>query len=198
MAFLVDQAYLPAILTTHPMTDDEFSEFCAEHPDLFFEMTADGQLIVMPPTYPSTGAQNSRINAQLSIWAWRDGRGVAFDSSTGFVTPAGARRSPDAAWVLNERIPGTPAGRYWHFCPEFVIELRSQTDRLLTLREKMREWIESGAQLAWLIDPPNRSVEIYRPGREPELVADPDTVAGEGPVNGFVLEMPSVWDPFRT
>src|SRR5580698_6287147 len=104
MAFVIDDAFLPATLTAHPMTDEEFAAFCAEHPDLFFEMTAEGELIVMPPTYSYTGARNNWISSQLGIWSRSDGRGIATDSSTGFVLPNGARRSPDAAWTLKSRI----------------------------------------------------------------------------------------------
>jgi len=112
--------------------------------------------------------------------------------------PNGARRSPDAAWIFKHRIKDVdPAafGRYWHVCPNFVIELRSQSDRIRILREKMGEWLANGAQLAWLIDPEVRTVEIYRPGFEAETRSGVSSVAGEGPVLGFVLELAPVWDP---
>src|ERR1039458_10146740 len=103
MAFLIDDAFLPATLTAHLMTDEEFAGFCAEHPDLFWERAAEGEIIVMPPTYSVTGARNADISGQLRTWARNDGRGLACDSSTGFVLPNGARRSPDAAWTLKIR-----------------------------------------------------------------------------------------------
>lgn len=196
MAFLIDQAYLPARLTAEPMTDEQFAAFCSEHSDLFFEMTADGELIVMPPNNPLTGARNSELTFQLTGWAKRDGRGSSFDSSTGFVLRSGARRSADAAWVHRARIPIQSQSHAWHLCPDFVMELRSETDRLKPLREKMAEWIENGAQLAWLIDPESKTVEIYRPGREVET-ADGTEVRGDGPVEGFVLDLVPIWDPFR-
>ena len=198
MAFVIDDVFLPATLTAHPMTDDEFAEFCAEHPDLFFEMTAEGEIIVMPPTYSLTGARNSKIMKQLDTWAERHGRGIVCDSSTGFVLPNGARRSPDAAWTLKSRIAILdPASqdKYWHLCPDFVIELKSSTDRLRVLREKMREWIANGAQLGWLIDPDQRSVTIYRPGGEVETRQEIDSIGGEGPVAGFTLELALIWNP---
>ena len=198
MAFLIDEAYLPATLTVPPMSDQQFAEFCAEHSDLFFEMTAEGQLIVMPPTFSFIGAQNTEILGQLRDWARRDGRGVASDSSTGFVLPNGARRSPDACWTSKKEIAKLSAESrkgFWHLCPAFVIELRSKSDRIRTVREKMREYISNGAQLGWLIDPDSRSVEIYRPDREPEVVTDVESVAGDGPVEGFVLRLAPVWDP---
>src|SRR4051794_6899262 len=167
MAMLLEDSFLPATLSSRPMTDAEFAAFCDEHPDLFFEMTADGELIVMPPTHSKTGVRNARVVRQLDVWAEKNGRGVATDSSTGFVLPNGARRSPDAAWTLNSEIekltPESSEG-YWHLCPAFVIELRSDSDRLRKLRGKMQEYIENGAHLGWLLDPETRSVEIYRPG----------------------------------
>jgi Uma2 family endonuclease len=198
MAFLVDEAYLPAILTVGPMTDEEFSSLCAAHPDLSFEMSSHGELIVMPQTYTLTGARNNEVGAQLRNWSRQEKRGLVFDSSTGWVLPNGARRSPDAAWVSKHRVkdldPAT-LNRYWRMCPDFVIELRSETDRLRTLREKMLEWLANGAQLAWLIDPDTRSVEVYRPGSEPETIANASQIAATGPVQGFVLDLLPVWDP---
>jgi len=199
MAIVLEDAFLPATLTVPPMTDEEFAAFCAEHPDLFFEMTADGELIVMPPTFSSTGAQNFEILGQLRSWSRTDGRGVGNDSSTGFVLPNGARRSPDASWTpKSEILKLSPEDRkgFWHLCPDFVIELRSNSDRMRVLREKMTEYMANGAQLGWLLDPEARTVEIYRPGLEPELPDGKESVAGEGPVDGFVLDLRSVWDPF--
>src|SRR5580658_407223 len=150
MAFVIDDAFLPATLTAHPMTDEEFAGFCAEHPDLFFEMTAEGEIIVMPPAYSLTGVRNAGITGDLGAWAERDGRGIVCDSSTGFALPNGARRSPDTAWILKSRIAQLdPASRekYWHFCPDFVVELQSSTERPRMLNDKMREWLANGAQL---------------------------------------------------
>ena len=182
------------------MTDEAFAQFCAEHPDLDLEMSANGELIIKPQTYTWTGARSGEIMVQLHYWARRDKRGIAFDSSTGWLLPTGARRSPDAAWILKQRIRDLdPAAfsRYWPVCPNFVIELRSQTDRVRVLRDKMNEWLASGAQLGWLIDPEIRTVEIYRPGFEAETRAGASSIAGEGPVDGFVLDLPPVWDPLE-
>jgi Uma2 family endonuclease len=198
MPFTIEEAFLPATLTSPPMTDEQFAEFCAGHPDYFIEMTAEGEIIVMPPNYTITGFRNQEIAMQLGIWARMDGRGKCSESSTGFVLPNGARRSPDAAWTAKSRIQAIDRedeDRYWHFCPDFVIELRSRTDRLKVLRAKMREWIRNGAQLGWLIDPSRRVVEVYRAGREPETFVDAQRIEGEGPVAGFVLELGPVWDP---
>jgi Uma2 family endonuclease len=200
MAFLVDEAFLPAVLTVGPMTDEAFAQLCAEHPDLELELSSNGELIIMPQTYTLTGARNAEIMGQLRNWARQDKRGVAFDSSTGWVLPNSARRSPDAAWIFKHRIKDIePAAfsRYWPVCPDFVIELRSQSDRIRVLREKMSEWRANGAQLGWLIDPEVRTVEIYRPGFEAETRGGASPVAGEGPVAGFVLDLGPVWDPLQ-
>ena len=199
MAMLLVDAFLPATLTVPPMTDEQFAEFCSEHPDLFFEMTAEGELIVTPPTFSLLGTQSGEVFAQLRNWARQDGRGVASDAATGFVLANGARRSPDACWTLKAAVANlSPESRskFWHLCPNFVIELRSTSDRTRIVREKMREYIANGAQLGWLIDPQNRTVEIYRPNQEPELREGIHAIAGEGPVAGFVLDLRSVWDPF--
>jgi Uma2 family endonuclease len=179
------------------MTDEEFAAFCAEHSDLSFETTASGELIVMPPTYTETGIRNIEISMQLQIWTRSDGRGRAADSSTGYVLPNGARRSPDASWVLKERIrelDESSRKRFYRLCPDFVIELRSESDRLPTLRRKMREWVANGAQVAWLIDPSRRAVEVFRPGSSAEAREGVENVQGEGPVAGFVLDLRPVWE----
>jgi Uma2 family endonuclease len=200
MAFTIDEAFLPAILTAPPMTDEQFAKFCSEHPDLFFETSAEGELIVMPPNYTLTAYRHRAILTQLDRWAQIDGRGGVADAAGGFVLPNGARRAPDVAWTQNSRVRALDPKmleRYWHLCPDFVIEVRSQTDRWRTLREKMREWIDNGAQLAWLIDPENRTVEIYRPNGGVEVLTSPESLKGEGPVEGFILDLLPVWDPLN-
>jgi Uma2 family endonuclease len=199
MPFTIEDTWLPAILTAPPMTDEAFAELVSAHPDLWFEVTASGELIVMPPTKSKTGARNADITTDLCLWARNDRRGRVFDSSTGFVLPDGARRSPDASWAAQDRILAQDAyyqENYFHLCPDFVIELKSQSNRLPALRDKMREYIENGAQLGWLIDPERRAVEIFRPGLEPEVREDIMSIEGEGPVAGFVLELSRVWNPW--
>lgn len=130
------------------MTDQRFADFCAEHPDLLFEMTAEGELIVSPPNFSTTSLQNRDILGQLARWATADGRGFVIDSSAGYVLPSGARRSPDASWTpkyLVRQLPLASRDTYWHLCPAFVIELRSKTDRLPALRQKMQEYLDNGA-----------------------------------------------------
>jgi Uma2 family endonuclease len=135
---------------------------------------------------------------QLDRWAEQDERGMVGGSSEGFVLPNGARRSPVASRTPTSVIPELSLESlegYWHVCPAFVIELRSHSDRPGTLQAKMREYIENGAQLGWMIDPDTKTVEVYRPDREPELLSGLESLAGEGPVDGFVLDLRKVWDP---
>jgi Uma2 family endonuclease len=198
MSLVIDEVYLPATLTASPMTDEEFVEFCQQFPDCFIEMSAEGEILIMPPGDFFTSAQNGEIYLQVSLWSRANKRGWVIESSGGFVLPNGARRAPDVAWFPYDK-PGIPdrkrRPRFPRFAPDFVVELRSPNDRLSRLRPKMREWIENGASLAWLVDPERRVVEIYRPGVEPETLLNPETVAGEGPVEGFILDLRPVWDP---
>jgi Uma2 family endonuclease len=203
---VIDEAYLPATfsaatLLASPMSDEEFAAFCARYPDYLIETTAAGEIVIMPPNYPLGGARSGQVTRQLGNWNDARAAGIVIDSSGGFVLPNGARRSPDAAWVSNERLRtlGPMAlERYWHFCPEFVVEVRSATDRLPQLRAKMREWVANGAVLAWLIDPERRAVEIYRPAEEPEVVIGAERIAAGQPVEGFTLELARIWDPLAT
>jgi Uma2 family endonuclease len=199
MALVIEEEYLPATLTAGPMSDEEFEEICAKYPDYFIELTAEGEIVIMPPNYPYTSAQNLRIARQLGDWADSDRRGIATDSSGGFVLPSGARRSPDAAWVPKDRLRAMDRKnlkqKFWHLCPPFVIEVRSTWDRLPKLRKKMQEWIDNGAELAWLIDPERRVVEVYRPQQLPEILEGIESIAAGQPVEGFTLDLAPVWDP---
>ena len=200
MAFVIDYEYLPATLTARPMSDEEFAGLCSEHPDLSFEMSSEGEIIVMAPTYSTAGVRNTEVVFQLRSWAKATGSGLVGESSTGFVLPNGARRSPDASWTSKARVATLDAKNrdgFWHLCPEFVIELRSSSDRIRTLRAKMDEYMANGALLGWLIDPEARTVSIYSPGKEVEVLRDAETIAGEGPVSGFVLDLNPVWNPLE-
>ena len=198
MQFVVDniEAFAGLVLQPEggPLTDEQFLALCERYRDYRIESTAEGDIIIEPPAHPKTGRRNAVITSQLVVWAEEDGRGEAYDSSAGFFLVSGARRSADSAWVSKERMQGLEDDdAMWHATPEFVIELRSKSDRIKTLRAKMQEWIANGASLAWLIDPKERTVEIYRSGAAPEILRDPVEVAGEGPVAGFVLKMARVW-----
>lgn len=198
MTLEIDEAFLPATLSAPPMTDEEFVEFCAQYPDYFIEVSAEGDIVIMSPSDFLTSAQITKIVQQLANWSDSNRKGWVTESSGGFVLPNGARRAPDVAW-FSGNMPGIPdrkkRPRFPHFAPEFVIELRSPDDRLSRLRPKMREWVDNGAKLAWLVDPERCIVEIYRPNREPESLINAESVVGEGPVEGFVLDLRPVWDP---
>jgi Uma2 family endonuclease len=199
MTFEIDAAFLPATLNCQPMTDKEFAAFCAEHPDLNFEMTAEGELIVMAPVHYITGRRNQLIGKSLGNWADLEGRGYACDSSTGYVLPNGARRSPDASWTLVSRVQALEQrlrNSFCPLCPDFVIELRSDSDRLKPLQRKMREYIEQGASLGWLIDADNRFVEVYRSNGQEQRLENIDSIEGEGLLAGFKLDLTEIWDPF--
>ena len=179
------------------MTDDEFFEFCVRNRDHRIERTADGRVIIMSGTGAKTGSRNSEISSQLHVWTRRDGRGVAFDSSTGFHLPNTAIREPDAAWVSRLRtaqISDHQKERFLPLCPDFVIELLSPSDREQDAKLKMTEYMANGSKLGWLIDPAARCVTIFREGAT-ETLESPAQIAGEGPVAGFVLDLTYVWDP---
>ena len=179
------------------VTREQFAALAAANRDVRLERTATGHLIVNPPTGSESGRRNLSISGQLSNWfEANETLGEAFDSSTGFELPNGANRSPDAAWVSKERWEAlTPEQRkgFAPLCPDFVIELRSETDRLNDLRAKMQEYLENGTQLGWLIDPQNRNVEIYRSGEAVEVLKNPTTLSGEEVLPGFTLKLHRIW-----
>jgi Uma2 family endonuclease len=183
----VEEIYLPLTLNAPGLTDAQFQEFCEQYPDHFLEYTSEGELIIMPPTDPDTSSQNAEIGFQLAKWGRQRRDGKVTDATGGFKLPSGARRSPDAAWISRGRL----ADRR---CPEFIIELLSPFDRPKRAHAKMLEWVSNGVELGWLIDPRKRTVAVYRPNREPEVLTGVAEVAGEGPVEGFTLDLLSVWN----
>jgi Uma2 family endonuclease len=179
------------------MSEDDFYKFCEENPDLRIERTKEGDVIVMPPAYTETGGKNFDLAVDFGIWARQDATGKGFDSSTGFTLPNGAMRSPDVSWVRYERwnaLPKEKRRKFAKIAPDFVIELRSETDRLKDLQKKMREYIENGVHLGWLIDPQNKRVHIYRPKTETKVLENPKEVSGEPLLKGFVLNLQEIWD----
>ncbi len=180
------------------MTEEQFGEFCAQNSELRIERTGEGALEIMPPTFIDTGSRNAGVTADLTIWARQDGSGVAFDSSTGFTLPNGAVRSPDASWVLRSRLEAlTEEERqgFGRICPDFVIEIRSASDRLSTLQAKMQEYIDNGALLGWLIDPIGRRAYVYRPGVAVVALDAPRTLSGDPELAGFALDLGAIWEP---
>ena len=191
----------PVVLQMHPafdMSDDDLLVFCGQNKDLRIERTAEGDLEIMPPTGWETGNRNARIAAQLASWTERDGTGAATDSSGGYRLPNGAVRAPDAAWVRRERLAGLTAEQKQKFlplCPDFVVELRSPTDSLTLLQDKMREYVENGARLGWLIGPSERRVYVYRPGETVRVLDNPGSISGAPLLPGFTLGLHKLWEP---
>jgi len=180
------------------MTDDQFFEFCQANRDLRLERTAEGDILIMPPAGFESGHLNINIASQLHCWAKRDGTGIALNSSAGFRLPNHATRNPDAAWVLKSRLKGfsrEEKRKFLALCPDFVVELKSPTDRLADLEDKMEEYLENGARLGWLIDPDRRRVFVYRPGEPAQCLENPLQLAGDPVLPGFVLELKEVWEP---
>jgi len=178
------------------LTVAQFEQLCRDNRDLRLELTSKGELIVMPPTGSKTGQRNFSLTSQLGGWVLKNGTGVAFDSSTGFTLPDGAIVSPDGSWIRRERWDALTEEEQEGFapiCPDFVIELRSHSDRLSRLQNKMQEYIENGAHLAWLIDPFERRVYIYRPGDEVVVLTDPETVSGDPLLLNFRLQLAELW-----
>ena len=177
------------------VTPEQFAAIAVENPDLQLERSASGELIVNRPTGSESDRRNTDITIDLGIWTRQYG-GYSFGPSAGFMLPNGAIRSPDAAWIAAERYEALSPEQREEFaplCPDFVVELRSKTDRLHTLQEKMREYIVNGARLGWLIDPQTEQVEIYRSGREVEVLEQPQELSGENVLPGFVLPLLRIW-----
>ncbi|MBE7381028.1 MAG: Uma2 family endonuclease [Leptolyngbya sp. SIO1E4] len=182
---------------TLKVTQAQFETIAFANRDLRIERSAEGELIVNPPTGGETGHRNIKIAYFLVKWIEEQGgHGIAFDSSTGFKLPNSANRSPDASWIRSERWEDlSPEQRqgFMPLCPDFVIELRSPSDSLLKLQNKLQEYLENGASLGWLINPQDRQVEIYRSGQQTEVLENPETLLGEDILPGFVLDLRRVW-----
>ncbi|MBC7824216.1 MAG: Uma2 family endonuclease [Candidatus Parcubacteria bacterium] len=183
-------------LTSMKMSDQQFRDFCRTNPDLRIERSANGEIIVMPPAFSDTGNRNGRVFGQLFVWSEADATGEAFDSSSGFTLPNGATRSPDAAWILSDRWNALSPEQQASFAPivaDFVVELRSSSDTLMSLKEKMEEYIANGVRLGLLIDRKNCQVHVYRPDREPEILDNPESVSCEPEMPMFALKMARIW-----
>lgn len=186
-------------LTIHALklSHADFEQIGRANPEWKFEQTALGELVVVPPTGGTSGKKNRSLTGQLDAWVeanWELGEG--FDSSTMFQLPNKAKRSPDAAWVQRGRWDAlTPQQQdgYPPLCPDFVAELRSQGDSLEELQAKMREYMDNGARLGWLINPQARQVEIYRQGQRVEVLQAPLTLSGEDVLPGFVLSLQRIF-----
>ena len=185
-----------SLLPQAKMTDEQFYAFCLANRDLRIERTADGEVIVMPPVFSDTGNRNLRIAQQVANWADEDGTGEVFDSSAGFTLPNGAMRSPDVAWIKLERWHALSEKEQASFAPigpDFVVEWRSSSDTLKSLQEKMDEYIANGARLGLLIDRKSRTAHVYRKGRSPQVLDNPNSVSCDPELPGFILHMTKIW-----
>lgn len=178
-------------------TDQELLAIDAANEDLRIETNADGDFEIMPPPFPETSRKNMAIDAQLWNWANKDKRGVCFESSAKFTLPNGAKRMPDAAWILKDRYFALSekerSERFARIAPDFVVELRSKSDRLPILKKKMKEYIANGVRLGWLIDPLEKKVHIYRGDGQIEILENPVRVSGEKVLTGFKLDLSDIF-----
>jgi len=188
--------------TTVTLTDEQFYQLCMANEEHRMELTAEGDLIIMPPTGGESGIRNSDLNADLVIWNRQTRLGYVFDSSTIFKLPNGAKRSPDVSWVMRERweaLSPEDRRRFPPLCPDFVIELRSETDSLPPLQRKMEEYLANGLRLGWLLDPQTPLAEIYRPDREVETLnfstqQISPSLSGESVLPEFILNLTSIFN----
>jgi len=200
MQVTIPEKALPAKIILNPelhMTDDEYFAFCQASPDVRFERTAEGEIVIVPPAGWESDFENAEVVRQLGNWAIRDGRGQASGPSTEFMLETGAAYSPDAAWVSTAklaRLTKAQRRKFPRLCPEFIVEVMSPSDRLKAAQHKMREWMRAGVELGWLIHGDKRTVYIYRAGQEAEARSGILQLSGEGPVAGFELDLTRIWD----
>lgn len=190
----------PLVVHTRPVVqldDAQFFAFCQLNPELQIERNCAGDILIMAPTAGSSGRRNFRLAALFGVWEQQEGSGQCFDSSTGFRLPNGAIRSPDLAWVAQTQLTRLAAADWQAFlplCPDFVLELRSPSDALVTLQEKMEEYLANGCQLGWLIDPSDRSIVIYQPKQAAQRIEKARTVSGEPILKGLTLDLREIWN----
>lgn len=183
------------------VSQEQFEKIALVNRDLRLEKTATGELIIMPPTGGTTGKYNVKLSSRFVIWNEQTRLGEVFDSSTAFRLPNGADRSPDVAWVSRKRWDSLSREQQDSFpplCPDFVLELRSKTDKIKPLREKMQEYLDNQMSLGWLIDTQNKIVEIYRPNQTVEILTKPATLSGENILPGFVLDLQFIWQDIKS
>jgi Uma2 family endonuclease len=178
------------------LTDEQFYQLCHNNRELRFERNAEGNLLIMSPTGGETGNRNIEIAYQLQAWSRQNKSGLAFDSSTGFKLPNGANRSPDASWLPLSKWNSLSLEQQQKFiplCPDFVIELLSPSDKLEDTQQKMQEYIDNGTCLGWLINRKEKQVEIYRQGKDVEILNFPLNLSGENILLGFSLNLDPIW-----
>ena len=175
---------------------DDFEAFCAENPSLRAELSAQGEITIMPPAGGESSYQSADVCMQLGVWAKTDRRGKAFDSSAAFVLPSGAILAPDAAWVSNLKLQSLTRPqrrRFLRLVPDFIVEVISPSDRRPAVELKMAEWIANGVPIAWLIDGDAQTVTVYRPATPPKTLQGITTITADGPTDGFTLDLIDIW-----
>ena len=178
------------------ISDEQFFQLCIRNSDIKFERNANGEIIVMPPTGGETGRRNSDLMIQLGIWNRQTKLGLVFDSSTGYTLPNGANRSPDVSWIKQERwdsLTSEQKEKFIPLAPDFALELVSSSDSLANVRAKMREYLDNGVKLGWLINPKAKQAEIYRSGQDVELLLSPQSISGEDILPGFILNLTDIF-----
>jgi Uma2 family endonuclease len=177
------------------VSSEQFDQLCLDNPDLRLELTKDGELIVMPPTGGESGKRNSNLVIEVGIWNRQTNLGEIFDSSTGydFIAIGGGKMSPDVSWIEKSRLEGVKIAGFIPIVPDFVIELRSVTDNLKSLQEKMAEYRRLGVRLGLLINPKNQQIEVYCPSQDTVVLESPSTIDCGGVMPGFVLSMSRIW-----
>lgn len=189
--------YVTLDVSPFGMTDEDFLEMCRRNEDYRFETDKSGNLIIMPPTFLETSRRNNKINYQLTAWSRTDGTGEAFESNGLIILPSGAKKSPDAFWITKEKYFALSKEQreeeFARIVPDFVVELRSNSDALNKVQEKMDEYIENGVRLGWLIDPYEKRVHIYRGNSEIEILENPHKVSGEDVLQEFELDLAEIF-----
>ena len=178
------------------LSDEQFFQLCISNPDTKFERNPDGKIIIMPPTGGETGRRNANLIGQFIIWNEQSKLGQVFDSSTGYRLPNGANRSPDVSWIKQERWDSLTSEQKQKFIPlalDLALELMSPSDYLRDVRAKMHEYLDNGVRLGWLINPKAKQVEIYRLGRDVELLDSPQSISGEDVLPGFTLDLTNIF-----
>jgi len=178
------------------LTEDQFFQLCSDNSDLFMELTAQKELIIMSPNGLKSSWRDTMLAAELTIWARKDGTGIAFGPSAGYTLPNGAIRGPDASWVRRDRLNALTdeeIEKFAHICPDFAAEIVSPSNTIAELKAKLEEYLANGAQLGWLIDPYKTRVYVYRPGKTVELLEIPSTISGDPVLSGFVFNVSEIW-----
>ena len=178
------------------ISDEQFYQLCIHNPETKFERNVNGEIIIMPPTGGETGKRNAKLISRFIVWNEQTNLGEVFDSSTGYKLPSGANRSPDVSWIEKSRWDSlTPKQKekFIPLAPDFALELMSPTDYLINTQAKMKEYLDNGVKLGWLINPEAKQVEVYRLGQDVELLNSPQAVSGEDILPGFTLDLTNIF-----